>query len=49
MAHCGSNLPHITGAETCPGTDQVHRWSTVSYEYADMNIQEETVNPVEQG
>lgn len=32
-----------------PGTDRVHRWFTASYEYADMNIQEGTVNPEEQG
>lgn len=32
-----------------PGTDRVHRWFTASYEYADMNIQEGTVNPEGQG
>lgn len=46
---CGSNLACIKGAESCPGTRRVHRWFTASCEYADMNIQEETVNPKEQG
>lgn len=36
-------------AQSCPGTGRVRRWFTASYEYADMNIQEETVNPEEPG
>lgn len=50
IMQCGSNFARITAAESCPVWPcSVHRWFTASYKYADIKIQEETVNPMEQG
>lgn len=46
MMQCGSHLARVTAAENCPVTVGARRWPTASYEYANMKIQEETVNKV---